>query len=113
MRRCLMLDLKDSPDLIAEYEAMHREIWPEVAKHLRSQGITCMEIFRLGTRLCMLMETDDTIFSAQRMADAEANDPVLTEWQRLMWNFQVPTPWTPPGEKWVEAALIFDLSRQQ
>ncbi|KAA1003412.1 L-rhamnose mutarotase [Paraburkholderia panacisoli] len=113
MRRCLMLDLKDSPDLIAEYEAMHRKIWPEVANHLRSQGITCMEIFRLGTRLCMLMETDDTVFSAQRIADAEASDPVLTEWQRLMWNFQAPTPWTPPGEKWVEAALIFDLSRQQ
>jgi len=112
MRRCLMLDLKDSPDLIAEYEAMHREIWPEVANYLRTQGVTRMEIFRLGTRLCMLMETDDAIFSAQRFADAEANDPVLTEWQSLMSKFQVPTPWTPPGEKWVDAALIFDLSRQ-
>ncbi|CAG4889958.1 L-rhamnose mutarotase [Paraburkholderia saeva] len=112
MRRCLMLDLKDSPDLIAEYEAMHREIWPEVANHLRTQGITRMEIFRLGTRLCMLMETDDSIFSDQRVADAEANDPVLTKWQSLMWKFQAPTPWTPPGEKWVEAALVFDLSRQ-
>ncbi|MEW9587055.1 L-rhamnose mutarotase [Paraburkholderia sp. DGU8] len=65
-----------------------------------------------GKKTCST-ETDDTIFSAQRIADAEANDPVLMEWQRLMWNFQVPTPWTPPGEKWVEAALIFDLSRQQ
>ena len=112
MRRCLMLDLKDSPDLIAEYEAMHREIWPEVANYLRTQGVTRMEIFRLGTRLCMLMETDDAIFSAQRFADAEANDPVLMEWQSLMSKFQAPTPWTPPGEKWVDAALIFDLSRQ-
>jgi L-rhamnose mutarotase len=95
-----MLDLKDSADLIAEYEAMHREIWPEVANHLRTQGVTGMEIFRLGTRLCMLME------------DAEAIDPVLTRWQSLMWKFQAPTPWTPPGEKWVEAALIFDLAQQ-
>jgi L-rhamnose mutarotase len=29
-----------------------------------------------------------------------------------MWKFQAPTPWTPPGEKWVEAALIFDLAQQ-
>lgn len=112
MKRCLMLDLKDSADLIAEYETMHRVIWPEVANYLRTQGVTSMEIYRLGTRLCMLMETDDAIFSAQRFADAEANDPVLTEWQSLMSKFQTPTPWTPPGEKWVDAALIFDLSRQ-
>ena len=31
-RYCLTLDLKDDAELIAEYEAYHREVWPEIKK---------------------------------------------------------------------------------
>ena len=110
MRRCLLLDLKDDPALIAQYEAHHRAVWPEVVQHLREQGVTNLEIFRLGTRLCMVMETDDARFDARRMAQREAEDPRLRAWEALMWQFQAPTPWTPAGRKWVEAARIFDLT---
>ena len=112
MRHCLMLDLNDDPALIAEYEAHHRAIWPEVKEHLQRQGVTGMEIFRLGTRLCMLMDTDDAVFDAERMARAEAEDPRLLAWETLMWRFQAPTPWTPEGRKWVRAERIFDLAAQ-
>lgn len=112
MRHCLMLDLKDDPALIAEYEAHHRAIWPEVREHLRQQGVTGMEIFRLGTRLCMLMDTDDTRFDADRMAQAEGQDARLQAWEALMWRFQAPTPWTPAGRKWIPATRIFDLAAQ-
>lgn len=111
MRHCLMLDLKDDPALIAQYEAHHRAVWPEVLRHLADSGVTSMEIYRLGTRLCMLMETDDERFDAQRMARAQAEDPRLAAWETLMWNFQAPTPWTPAGEKWVRAERIFDFER--
>ncbi|HSI47617.1 MAG TPA: L-rhamnose mutarotase [Ideonella sp.] len=112
MRHCLLLDLKDDPALIAEYEAHHRRIWPEVAMHLREQGVLTMEIYRLGTRLCMVMETDDAVYNPERMARAQAEDPKLREWEDLMWRFQAPTPWTPTGEKWVAAQRIFDFSVQ-
>jgi L-rhamnose mutarotase len=112
MRHCLMLDLQDDPALIAQYEAHHRAIWPEVREHLRQQGVTGMEIFRLGTRLCMFMETDDAHFDADRMAQAEAQDARLQAWEALMWRFQAPTPWTPAGRKWVPATRIFDLAAQ-
>jgi len=108
MRHCLLLDLKDDPALIAEYEAHHRRIWPEVAAHLHEQGVLSMEIYRLGTRLCMVMETDDAVYNPERMAQAQAEDPKLREWEDLMWRFQAPTPWTPAGEKWVAAQRIFD-----
>lgn len=111
MRHCLMLDLKDDAALIARYEAFHRDIWPEVATHLHEQGVTGMEIYRLGTRLCMLMETDDERFDAERMARAESTNPKLVEWEALMWTFQAPTPWTPTGRKWAEAARIFTLPK--
>ena len=113
MRHCLMLDLRDDPALIKEYEDRHRAIWPEVATHLRSQGVTGMQIYRLGTRLCMVMDTDDAVFDAERMAHATATDPRLIAWEELMWRFQVPTPWTPAGVKWVAAEPIFDLALQR
>lgn len=112
MRHCLLLDLKDDPVLIEQYEAHHRAIWPEVAQHLRSQGVTDMQIYRLGTRLCMVMDTDEGVFDAERMAHAQATDPRLAAWEELMWRYQVPTPWTPAGTKWVAARLIFDLAMQ-
>ena len=112
MRHCLLLDLKDDPALIEQYEAHHRALWPEVAQHLRSQGVIDMQIYRLGTRLCMVMETDDSVFDADRMARAEATDPRLVAWEELMWRYQAPTPWTPAGIKWVAAKLIFDLTSQ-
>ena len=87
MRHCLLLDLKDDPALIEEYEAHHRAIWPEVAQHLHANGITVMEIFRLGTRLCMFMETDDERFDAGRMAREQTEDPRLAAWETLMWRF--------------------------
>jgi L-rhamnose mutarotase len=104
-----MLDLKDDPELVAQYEAHHRAVWPEVSRHLAESGVTSMEIYRLGTRLCMVMETDDARFDARRMARAQAEDARLAEWERLMWTFQAPTPWTPAGEKWVPADRIFDF----
>jgi L-rhamnose mutarotase len=109
MRHCLMLDLKDDVGLIAEYEAHHRAVWPEVEEHLRSSGVVSMDIWRLGTRLCMVMETDDAVFDPQRMAQAaEANESVRA-WEQLMWRFQAPTPWTPQGGKWTAAECIFEM----
>ena len=70
MRHCLALDLKDNPALIAEYERHHRAVWPEVLAHLRGHGVRELEIFRLGTRLVMLMDTDDAVFDPAAMARA-------------------------------------------
>ncbi|SCK39910.1 L-rhamnose mutarotase [Variovorax sp. HW608] len=109
MRHCLALDLRDAPALIAEYEAHHRRIWPEVRDHLQAHGVTAMSIYRLGTRMVMLMETDDARYDAQAMARATRDNPRIREWEALMWKFQAPTPWTPEGEKWVAMTRIFEL----
>lgn len=109
MRHCLALDLRDDPDLIARYEAHHRAVWPEVLAHLRTHGVHELEIFRLGTRLVMLMDTDDAVLDARRMAAAQHDNPRIREWEALMWQFQAPTPWTPDGAKWTAMQSIFRL----
>jgi hypothetical protein len=45
-RHCFALDLKDDPDLIAEYERHHERIWPEIDRSIRASGILGMEIGR-------------------------------------------------------------------
>ncbi|SDI36517.1 L-rhamnose mutarotase [Paraburkholderia phenazinium] len=109
MRHCFALDLKDDPNLIARYEALHRQVWPDVVRHIREHGVLSMKIYRLGTRLLMIMETDDAIFDADRMARAAETDAAVRQWEDLMWRFQAPTPWTPTGQKWMPMQRIFDL----
>ncbi len=112
MRYALALDLVDDESLIAEYEKAHEKIWPEVRDHIRGHGVISMEIYRLGTRLFMVMEVDPAIFSTKAMAQASKSNPAIVRWETLMWKHQAPTPWTPTGEKWVEMHKIFDLSQQ-
>lgn len=108
MRYCLALDLKDDSALIAEYEQHHQRIWPEIEESIRSQGITEMEIYRIGNRLFMLMETDKT-FSFDRKAAADADNPNVQEWEALMWQYQQALPMAKPGEKWMLMKQIFKL----
>ena len=58
-RYCQTMDLKDNPELIAEYVKRHSEAeaWPEIRAGIREVGILEMEIYILGTRLFMIVET--------------------------------------------------------
>lgn len=96
---------------IAEYQRLHERIWPEVAGHLRAHGVLDMEIYRLGTRLFMVMEVAGD-FDGERFAQHSLNHPVIQRWEALMWQYEVPTPWTPVGEKWVSMERIFSLQDQ-
>jgi L-rhamnose mutarotase len=107
-RYCLALDLKTDPDLIAEYERHHREVWPEITRSIRASGIQDMEIYRTGNRLFMVMEVSDD-FSFEAKARADRDNPRVVEWEELMWRFQQPLPWAETGEKWVQMERIFKL----
>ena len=108
MRYCLALDLKDDPALIAEYERHHERIWPEIDASIRQSGITDMEIYRVGNRLFMLMETDES-FSFDDKAAADVANPKVQEWEELMWRYQQALPMAKPGEKWLLMGRIFRL----
>ena len=105
------LDLADDPQAIAEYEAWHRadRIWPSVVASLRQSGLTALEIFRTGNRLCLILEAPDD-FSLEAKAAADASNPRVQDWERLMWTFQRALPWAAPGEKWVRMQPIFSLA---
>jgi L-rhamnose mutarotase len=109
MRRyCLALDLVDDATLIAEYEAYHQSVWPEIKDSITTSGITDMEIYRFGNRLFMIMEVNDT-FSFDDKGAMDAANPKVQEWEQLMWKYQQAVPGAKPGEKWVLMDRIFKL----
>jgi L-rhamnose mutarotase len=109
-RHCLALDLKDDPELIAEYKRYHEKIWPEITQSIRQSGIEDLEIYLVGTRLFMIMEVNDN-FSFDVKGEADRNDPKVQEWEQLMWRFQKPLPQAKPGEKWLLMERIFKLEQ--
>ena len=107
-RYCFALDLVDDPASIAGYEEHHRRVQPAIIESIRAAGITGMELFRVQNRLFMIMETtDDFSFDEKEKMDRE--NPLVQEWEKLMWTYQQPLPGSPPGAKWVLMDQIFDL----
>ena len=109
-RYCLTLDLKDDPDLIAEYRRYHERVWPEITQSIRDAGIEDMEIYLLGARLFMIMEVNER-FSFDSKTEMDRANPKVREWEELMWKFQKPLPQAKPGEKWLLMERIFKLAR--
>ena len=107
-RYCLTLDLKNDPKLISEYERYHKNVWPEITESIKDAGIEDLEIYRLGTRMFMIMEVSER-FSFPAKARADQTNPKVREWEELMWKFQQPLPQAKPGEKWLLMERIFKL----
>jgi len=105
----LTLDLKSQPDLIRQYEEHHKKVWPEIIASIKDSGIEQMEIYRLGTRLFMVMEVSDD-FSFERKAEMDMSNAKVQEWEDLMWKYQQPLASATHGEKWMLLDKIFDLN---
>ncbi|MCJ7465840.1 MAG: L-rhamnose mutarotase [Maribacter sp.] len=104
----MALDLKNDPALIKAYDTYHQNVWPEVLDSLKASGIQHMDIYRLGNRLIMIIEVDDT-FSFDKKARMDANNKKVQEWETLMWRYQQALPMAKPGEKWLPMEKVFEF----
>ena len=112
-RLCFALDLADEPELIERYKHWHRPGGPPAPINLsiRAADVRELEIWLTGPRLFMIMEVGPNFDPAAKSA-ADAADPDVQAWEKLMWEFQRPLPWAAPGEKWVAMDRIYALSEQ-
>src|SRR4051812_631428 len=97
---CLALDLVDDPALIAEYEKYHQNVSPEITASIKDAGVLNMEIYRVGNRLFMIMETEDD-FSFEKKNQMDSSNVKVQEWEQLMWKYQKALPTAKKGEKWI------------
>jgi L-rhamnose mutarotase len=104
------LDLRDDPELIAEYKRRHSAgcYWKEIGEGIRSVGILDMEIFLYGTRLTMVVETAPD-FEWDAAFARLATLPRQAEWEAYMADFQLADPKASSAEKWHLMERIFKL----
>lgn len=109
-RYCQTMDLKNNPELIAEYVKRHSEAeaWPEIRAGIREVGILEMEIYILGTRLFMIVETPLDFDWETAMARL-ATLPRQAEWEAYMSIFQQADATATSAEKWQLMDRMFYL----
>lgn len=109
-RYCQTLELKDNPELIQEYIKRHSELehWPEIREGIRAVGILEMEIYQLGTKLFMIVETP-LDFEWESAFAQLATYPRQAEWEEYMSLFQEADPGATSSEKWQLMDRIFHL----
>lgn len=109
-RYCQTMDLKDNPELIAEYRKRHsrEEAWPEILAGIRQVGILEMDIYILGTRLFMVVETPMD-FNWDKAMSELATLPRQQEWETYMAIFQNCREDATSDEKWQMMERMFHL----
>lgn len=104
MRICFRLQVK--PERLAEYEARHAAVWPEMRDALASTGWRNYSLFVSGTGMVIgYLECDD--FEASRAAMEQTD--VNARWQGEMAEFFVGLDDLRPDQGLLELSEIFHL----
>ena len=109
-RYCQTMDLRDNAELIRKYKEAHDRdyFWDEIKQGIRSVGILEMEIYILGTRLFMIVETPLDFDWDTAMARL-ATLPRQAEWEEYVAQFQQCSKNATSDEKWRMMDRIFYL----
>lgn len=109
-RYCQTLSLRDNPELIEAYRKAHskEEVWPEIRAGIREVGILEMEIYILGSKLFMIVETPLNFDWDTAMAKL-ATLPRQAEWEEYVAKFQQCAEGATSDEKWQMMERMFYL----
>ena len=109
-RFCKTLELRNDPALIAAYKKAHSkgQTWPEITQGMREVGILDMEIYLIGTKLFMIMDTVPDFNHEKAMAEL-AKKPRQLEWEAHMAQFQNTSAEATADEKWRLMERIYKM----
>ena len=112
-RYCKTLNLEDDPGLIEDYKKVHmpENTWPEITQGMIEVGILDMEIYIMGTRLFMIMDTLPE-FDHDRDMALLATKPRQSEWEAFVSRFQKTSSEATADEKWQIMDRIYKLDRK-
>ena len=104
------LELTDNPELIKEYRKWHSEEhhWKEIRDGTRAVGILEMEIYILGNKLVMIVDTP-VDFDWDSAFARLATMPRQAEWEAFVAAFQGCAADAKSDEKWQMAERMFYL----
>lgn len=104
------LELRDDPEMIKEYLKWHSEEhhWKEIRDGIKEVGILEMEIYILGTKLVMIVDTPED-FNWQEAMDRLATLPRQAEWEAFVAQLQGCREDARSDEKWNMMERMFYL----
>lgn len=106
-RMGMIIGLK--PDTIAEYKALHADVWPKVLDRLRKSNITNYTIFLREPENIMFSYWEYTGTDYQADMDAIASDETTKEWWKVCGPMQEPITSRADGEWWAAMEEVFHL----
>ena len=109
-RYCQTIDLREEPELIEQYRRIHsrEHQWKEIRDGIRQVGILEMELYILGNRVFMIVETPLDFDWDKAMARLSTL-PRQAEWEDTVAVFQLCRPGSTSAEKWQMMERIFYL----
>ena len=109
-RYCQTMLLKDDSELIRRYKESHdqQHFWDEIKQGIREVGILEMEIYLLGNRLFMIVDTPLDFKWEEAMAKLSTL-PRQQEWEEYVAAFQDCPSDATSDEKWQMTERIFYL----
>lgn len=109
-RYCQTMELKDDAELIKKYRQAHDEqhSWKEIRDGIKDVGILEMEIYILGNRLFMIVETP-LDFNWDTAMQKLATLPRQEEWEAYVSAFQQCKTTDTSDEKWKMMERMFRL----
>lgn len=109
-RYCKTMELRNDQALIEAYKKAHAkgEVWPEITQGMKEVGIIDMEIYLLGTKLFMIMDTVSDFNHDKAMAEL-ALKPRQGEWEAHMSQFQDTSIETTADQKWQLMERIYKM----
>ena len=104
------LEISDDPELMEQYRKWHSEEyhWKEIRDGIRQVGILEMEIYMLGNKLVMIVDTPAD-FQWEEAMNRLASLPRQAEWEAFVSKFQGCAADARSDEKWQPMDRIFRL----
>jgi len=104
------MELRNDATLIEAYKKAHAKgaAWPEITQGMKDVGILDMEIYLLGTKLFMIMDTVADFDHEKAMA-VLATKPRQSEWEAHMAQFQDASAEASADQKWQLMERIYKM----
>ena len=104
------LEISDDPELMKQYRKWHSEEhhWKEIRDGIRQVGILEMEIYMLGNKLVMIVDTPAD-FQWEEAMNRLATLPRQAEWEAFVSKFQGCAADARSDEKWQPMERMFRL----
>lgn len=109
-RYCQMLEIADNPKLIELYKECHSQEkqWKEIRDGIRSVGILEMELYILGNKVFMIVDTEAD-FEWDKAMKRLATLPRQAEWEAYVSELQGCDPKATSDQKWQLMERMFYL----